>query len=111
MRIILLDAPGAGKCTQAAFLKERFGIPPDLDRGHAACRGRARNGVRTGGKKMMDAGALVPDEVIIGLVKERLAQSHCQHGYLLKQVERLQAKLVKADMIIDVQKNFPYCWG
>ena len=74
MRLILLGAPGAGKGTQAAFLKERYGIPQiatgDMLRA-AVAQGTA---LGLAAKSLMDAGALVPDEVIIGLVKERLAQ-------------------------------------
>ncbi|HEY3232695.1 MAG TPA: nucleoside monophosphate kinase, partial [Roseiflexaceae bacterium] len=75
MRLILLGAPGAGKGTQAAFVAQRFGIPQIStgDMLRAALKAGTALGLEA--KKYMDAGALVPDDVIIGLVKERIKQS------------------------------------
>ncbi|HYD33249.1 MAG TPA: adenylate kinase [Methylophilaceae bacterium] len=82
MRIILLGAPGAGKGTQAAFIKEKFNIPQIStgDMLRAAVKAGTPLGLEA--KKFMDAGGLVPDEVIIGLVKERIKDADCQAGFL-----------------------------
>lgn len=82
MRLILLGAPGAGKGTQAAFITEKFGIPQIStgDMLRAAIKAGARLGLEA--KRFMDAGALVPDDVIIGLVKERIKQSDAAKGFL-----------------------------
>src|SRR4051794_12545332 len=82
MRLILLGAPGAGKGTQAAFICKRFGIP-QISTGDML---RAAVGAGTplglAAKKVMDSGALVSDDIIIGLVKERLREDDCARGYL-----------------------------
>ena len=82
MRLILLGAPGAGKGTQAAFITEKFGIPQIStgDMLRAAIKDSAPLGLEA--KKFMDAGALVPDDVIIGLVKERIKQPDAAKGFL-----------------------------
>jgi adenylate kinase len=82
MRIILLGAPGAGKGTQATFIKEKFNIPQIStgDMLRAAVKAGTPLGLEA--KKFMDAGGLVPDEVIIGLVKERIQEADCQAGFL-----------------------------
>ena len=82
MRIILLGAPGAGKGTQATFIKEKFDIPQIStgDMLRAAVKAGTPLGLEA--KKFMDAGGLVPDEVIIGLVKERIKDADCQAGFL-----------------------------
>jgi len=83
MRIILLGAPGAGKGTQAQFLMAKFGIPQIStgDMLRAAIKAGTDLGIKA--KKVMDAGQLVSDELIIGLVKERIAQDDCKAGFLL----------------------------
>ncbi|PWK50965.1 adenylate kinase [Pleionea mediterranea] len=83
MRVILLGAPGAGKGTQAQFIKEKYGIPQIStgDMLRAAVKAGTPLGLEA--KKVMDAGQLVSDEIIIGLVKERVAQDDCEKGYLL----------------------------
>ena len=83
MRIVLLGAPGAGKGTQAQFLMEKFGIP-QISTGDML-RAAIQAGTELGkqAKAVMDAGQLVSDELIIGLVKERIAQDDCQAGFLL----------------------------
>ena len=82
MRIILLGAPGAGKGTQAAFIREKFNIPQIStgDMLRAAVKAGTPLGLEA--KKFMDAGGLVPDEVISGLVKERIKDPDCQAGFL-----------------------------
>ena len=82
MRIILLGAPGAGKGTQATYIKEKFNIPQIStgDMLRAAVKAGTPLGLEA--KKFMDAGGLVPDEVIIGLVKERIKDANCQAGFL-----------------------------
>ncbi len=83
MRIVLLGAPGAGKGTQAQFLMEKFGIP-QISTGDML-RAAIKAGTELGNqaKAVMDAGQLVSDELIIGLVKERVAQEDCKAGFLL----------------------------
>lgn len=83
MRIILLGAPGAGKGTQAQFLMGKYGIPQIStgDMLRAAIKAGTELGVAA--KKVMDEGKLVSDEIIIGLVKERIAQADCAKGFLL----------------------------
>ena len=83
MKIIFLGAPGAGKGTQADKLSERLGIPT-ISTG-AIIRSALKNGTKMGleAKKFIESGALVPDEIVIGIVKERLAESDCDKGYIL----------------------------
>ncbi|MBI3712862.1 MAG: adenylate kinase [Burkholderiales bacterium] len=82
MRLILLGAPGAGKGTQANYIKEKYGIPQIStgDMLRAAVKAGTPLGIEA--KKVMDAGGLVSDDIIIGLVKERLKQDDCAKGYL-----------------------------
>jgi adenylate kinase len=98
MRLILLGPPGAGKGTQAKFITEKFGIPQIStgDMLRAAVKAGTPLGVEA--KKVMDAGGLVSDEIIIGLVKERLKESDCVNGYLLDGFPRTipQAEAIKA---------------
>ncbi|MGL4454609.1 MAG: adenylate kinase [Plesiomonas sp.] len=83
MRIILLGAPGAGKGTQAQFIMEKYGIPQIStgDMLRAAVKAGTELGLQA--KAIMDAGQLVTDELIISLVKERVAQEDCRNGFLL----------------------------
>lgn len=98
MRIILLGAPGAGKGTQAQFLTQKYAIP-QISTGDML-RAAIKEGTELGkmAKAAMDAGALVTDEIIIGLVKERIAQEDCKNGYLLDGFPRT---LAQADAITE----------
>ena len=101
MRIILLGAPGAGKGTQAQFLMAKFGIPQIStgDMLRAAIKAGTELGKKA--KEVMDAGQLVSDELIIGLVKERIAQEDCKDGFLLDGFPRTipQADAMKSNGI------------
>ena len=104
MKLILLGAPGAGKGTQAEVLCRKLGIP-SISTGNIL-RAAIKNGTPTGlkAKSYIDAGALVPDEVIIGIVDERLAQDDCKNGYILDGVPRTIAQaeaLEKAGITFD----------
>lgn len=104
MRIILLGAPGAGKGTQAQFLMGKYGIPQIStgDMLRAAIKAGTELGLAA--KKVMDEGKLVSDDLIIGLVKERIAQSDCENGFLLDGFPRTipQADAMK-DAGVDVE--------
>jgi len=109
MRIILLGAPGAGKGTQAQFMMDKYGIP-QISTGDML-RAAAKAGTELGlkAKELMDAGQLVSDELIIGLVKERIAQDDCAKGFLLDGFPRTipQADAMKAaGVIIDFVLEF-----
>ena len=104
MKLILLGAPGAGKGTQAEILCKKLGIP-SISTGNIL-RAAIKDGTPTGlkAKSFIDAGALVPDEVIIGIVDERLAQADCKNGYILDGVPRTIAQaeaLEKAGISFD----------
>ncbi len=82
MRLILLGPPGAGKGTQATFIKEKFGIPQISTGDMLRAAVKAGTPLGVAAKKVMDSGALVSDDIIIGLVKERLKEPDCANGYL-----------------------------
>ena len=92
MRLILLGAPGAGKGTQATFIKEKYNIPQIStgDMLRAAIKAGTELGIAA--KKIMDAGGLVSDDIMIGLVKDRLQDSDCQNGYLFDGFPRTVAQ-------------------
>ncbi|MBR0283406.1 MAG: adenylate kinase [Oscillibacter sp.] len=92
MKLILLGAPGAGKGTQAEILCDRLNIPT-ISTGNIL-RAAVKNGTPTGlkAKAFMDAGKLVPDEVIIGIISERLQEDDCKNGYILDGVPRTIAQ-------------------
>ena len=92
MKLILLGAPGAGKGTQAAILCKELNIPT-ISTGNIL-RAAIKNGTPTGmkAKAFMDAGKLVPDEVIIGIINDRLAEEDCANGYILDGVPRTIAQ-------------------
>jgi adenylate kinase len=107
MRIILLGSPGSGKGTQAQFITEKFAIP-QISTGDML-RAAVREGTPLGieAKKVMDAGGLVSDDIILGLIKERIAQADCKNGYLLDgfprtiaQAEGLATMGVELDYVI-----------
>jgi len=104
MRLILLGAPGAGKGTQAKFITEKFSIPQIStgDMLRAAVKAETPLGVQA--KKVMDAGGLVSDDIIIGLVKDRIAQADCANGFLFdgfpRTIPQAQA-MVSAQVVID----------
>jgi adenylate kinase len=109
MRIILLGPPGAGKGTQANFIREKFGIPQIStgDMLRAAVKAGTPLGIEA--KKVMDAGHLVSDEIIIGLVTERLEQPDCAKGYLfdgfprtIPQAEAMKAVGVPLDYVLEI---------
>lgn len=109
MRLILLGAPGAGKGTQATFIKEKFNIPQIStgDMLRAAVKAGTQLGLEA--KKFMDAGGLVPDEVIIGLVKERIKDADCQAGFLfdgfprtIPQAEAMKQAGVGIDYVVEI---------
>ena len=88
MKLILLGAPGAGKGTQAEILCDKLGIPT-ISTGNIL-RAAVKEGTPMGkkAKSFMDAGALVPDDVIVGIVKERLAEPDCEKGFILDGMPR-----------------------
>jgi len=110
MKIIFLGAPGAGKGTQAELVSERLGIPT-ISTG-AIIREALKTGTEMGlkAKKFIEEGALVPDEVVIGIVKERLAEADCANGYILDgfprtvpQAEALDKMGVKLDAVVSLE--------
>lgn len=109
MKLILLGAPGAGKGTQAQFIREKFGIPQIStgDMLRAAVKAGTPLGIEA--KKVMDAGGLVSDEIIIGLVTDRLQQDDCRSGYLfdgfprtLPQAEAMKVAGVALDYVLEI---------
>jgi len=109
MRLILLGAPGAGKGTQAAFICKRFGIPQISTGDMLRAAVKAGTPLGIAAKKVMDSGALVSDDIIIGLVKERIAQPDCAAGFLfdgfprtIVQADALKAAGVKLDLVLEI---------
>ena len=102
MRLILLGAPGAGKGTQAEFITAALSIP-SISTGNLL-REAIRSGTPLGkkAKEYMDAGALVPDDVVIGMVRERLAQDDCKNGCIFDGFPRTVAQAEALDKILDV---------
>jgi adenylate kinase len=109
MRLILLGPPGAGKGTQAAFIRGRFRIPQISTGDMLRAAVKASTPLGTAAKKVMDAGQLVSDDIIIGLVKERLRQQDCAGGYLfdgfprtIPQAESMKAASVLIDYVLEI---------
>ena len=109
MRIILLGGPGAGKGTQANFIKERYDIPQistgDMLRAHV----KAGSELGKAAKKIMDEGGLVSDDIIMGMVKERIKEDDCKNGYLfdgfprtIPQAEALKEAGIPIDAVVEI---------
>ena len=113
MRLILLGAPGAGKGTQATFICQKYGIPQIStgDMLRAAVKAGTPLGLQA--KAVMDSGALVSDDIIIGLVKERITQADCANGFLfdgfprtIPQADAMKAAGVKLDYVLEIDVPF-----
>jgi adenylate kinase len=113
MRLILLGAPGAGKGTQASFICQHYAIPQIStgDMLRAAVKAGTEMGLAA--KKVMDAGGLVGDDIIIGLVKERIAQPDCANGFLfdgfprtIPQADAMKQAGVKLDCVLEIDVPF-----
>ena len=109
MRVILLGGPGAGKGTQANYIRERYGIPQIStgDMLRAAVKAGTPLGIEA--KKIMDAGGLVSDDIILGLVKDRIQEDDCRNGFLfdgfprtIPQAEALREQGVDIDCVVEI---------
>ncbi len=110
MKLIFLGAPGAGKGTQAEVIAEKLNIPT-ISTGNII-RAALKNGTEMGlkAKEFTEAGKLVPDEIVIGIIKERLAESDCQNGFILDgfprtipQAEALDNMGIIIDKVVDIE--------
>jgi len=113
MRLILLGAPGAGKGTQAAFICKQFGIPQISTGDMLRAAVKAGTPLGLAAKQVMDSGGLVSDEIIIGLVKERITQADCANGFLfdgfprtIPQADAMKAAGVKLDYVLEIDVPF-----
>ncbi|TFZ04764.1 adenylate kinase [Ramlibacter rhizophilus] len=113
MRLILLGAPGAGKGTQAAFICQKYGIPQISTGDMLRAAVKAGTPLGLAAKKVMDSGALVGDDIIIGLVRERLAQADCANGFLfdgfprtIPQADAMKNAGVKLDYVLEIDVPF-----
>ncbi len=109
MRLILLGAPGAGKGTQATFIKEKFNIPQISTGDMLRAAVKAGTPLGIAAKKVMDAGGLVSDDIIIGLVKDRLKEPDCANGYLfdgfprtIPQADAMKDAGVAIDYVLEI---------
>ncbi|RTZ96471.1 MAG: adenylate kinase [Deltaproteobacteria bacterium] len=109
MRLILLGGPGAGKGTQANYIKEKYQIPQISTGDMLRAAVKAGTDLGREAKKFMDAGQLVTDEVIIGLVKERIKDPDCENGFLfdgfprtIPQADAMKAEGVAIDAVVDI---------
>jgi adenylate kinase len=109
MRIILLGGPGAGKGTQAGFIKDKFAIPQistgDMLRAHV----KAGSALGKAAKKIMDEGGLVSDDIIMGMIKQRVQDADCKNGYLfdgfprtIPQADALKAAGISVDAVVEI---------
>ena len=113
MRLILLGAPGAGKGTQATFICQKFGIPQISTGDMLRAAVKAGTTMGLAAKKVMDSGGLVSDDIIIGLVKERIAQDDCAKGFLfdgfprtIPQADAMKSAGVKLDHVLEIDVPF-----
>ncbi|MDA8094109.1 MAG: adenylate kinase [Betaproteobacteria bacterium] len=109
MRLILLGGPGAGKGTQAAFIKEKFGIPQISTGDMLRAAVKAGTPLGLAAKKVMEAGGLVSDDIIIGLVKDRIKEADCAKGFLfdgfprtIPQAEAMREAGVAIDYVVEI---------
>lgn len=109
MRLILLGPPGAGKGTQANFIRQKFGIPQISTGDMLRAAVKAGTPLGVAAKKVMDSGQLVSDEIIIGLVNERLKEPDCKNGYLfdgfprtIPQAEAMKKAGVALDFVLEI---------
>lgn len=109
MRLILLGGPGAGKGTQANFLTEHFNIPQISTGDMLRAAVKADTPLGSEAKKVMDAGGLVSDDIIMGLIKERLRESDCRNGYLfdgfprtIAQAEAMRTEGIGVDYVVEI---------
>jgi adenylate kinase len=109
MRLILLGAPGAGKGTQANFIKEKYNIPQISTGDMLRAAVKAGTPLGLAAKKVMDAGGLVSDDIIIGLVKDRLKEADCANGYLfdgfprtIPQADAMKEAGVAIDYVLEI---------
>src|SRR6478735_3103057 len=109
MRLILLGPPGAGKGTQTQFIREKFGIPQISTGDMLRAAVKAGTPLGVAAKKVMDAGQLVSDDIIIGLVKERLKEADCANGYLfdgfprtIAQADAMKDSGVSIDYVLEI---------
>lgn len=109
MRLILLGGPGAGKGTQAGFIKEKFGIPQISTGDMLRAAVKAGTPLGIAAKKVMDSGALVSDDIIIGLVKERIKEADCANGFLfdgfprtIPQADAMKTAGVDLDYVVEI---------
>ena len=109
MRLMLLGGPGAGKGTQATFIKEKFGIPQISTGDMLRAAVKAGTALGLAAKQIMDSGGLVSDDIIIGLVKERIKDADCAKGFLfdgfprtIPQADAMRAAGVNLDYVVEI---------